>query len=124
MKNIEELNILVVDDSTTMIRILSNTLTRLGAVNIDTALNGKEAHSKWSSKHYDLILTDWNMPEMNGYDLVLNIRKVDSDVYIIMVTTESGKPEVIKALKAGVNNYITKPFTPATLREKLQIILK
>jgi len=117
------MKILVVDDSSTMLRIITNTLKRLNISDIDTALNGVEAWEKYNQDKYDIVMTDWNMPEMNGYELVKKIRAVDEETPIIMITTEGGKKEVIKALKAGVNNYIVKPFTPQVLKEKLSTMI-
>ncbi len=120
------MRLLVVDDSSTMRRIIINTLQRLGYNDVLEAAHGLEA---WSildrSDNIDILITDWNMPEMNGLELVKKTRS-DSryeDIPIIMVTTEGGKAEVITALKAGVNNYIIKPFTPQVLREKLEAVL-
>lgn len=120
------MKLLVVDDSSTMRRIIKNTLERLGQTDVLEAEHGVEA---WDllSKNDDVkvVITDWNMPEMNGLDLVKKIRaeKKYEDMPIIMVTTEGGKAEVITALKAGVNNYIVKPFTPQVLKEKLEDVL-
>lgn len=120
------MKLLVVDDSSTMRRIIINTLNRLGYNDVLEAQHGLEA---WEildrSSDIDILITDWNMPEMNGLELVKKARS-DSryeDTPIIMVTTEGGKAEVVAALKAGVNNYIVKPFTPNTLREKLESVL-
>ena len=115
---------LVLDDSGTMRRIIVNTLKRIGITDIVEAENGKEGLEKYEQSKPDLILTDWNMPEMNGLELVKKVR-ADSrftELPIIMVTTEGGKSEVIVALKAGVNNYIVKPFTPQILKEKLAAV--
>lgn len=117
------MKILVADDSKTMLRIISNTLKRIGEDDIDTALDGQIALQLFNENQYDLILTDWNMPVMNGLELVQNIRKSNKDIPIIMITTEGGKTEVIKALRAGVNNYIVKPFTPQVLKQKLSDII-
>jgi len=117
------MKILIVDDSVTMLRIIENTLKRIGMKDIEKAINGVEAFYKYKSDKFDLIITDWNMPEMNGYELVKKIRLTNKDIPIIMITTEGGKKEVIKALKAGVNNYIVKPFTPQVLKEKLSLII-
>ncbi|NDJ27762.1 two-component system response regulator [Campylobacter sp. MIT 12-8780] len=120
------MKLLVVDDSSTMRRIIKNTLEKLGHSEVLEAEHGVEA---WDllSKNDDVkvVITDWNMPEMNGLDLVKKIRaeKKYEDMPIIMVTTEGGKAEVITALKAGVNNYIVKPFTPQILKEKLEDVL-
>lgn len=120
------MKILVVDDSSTMRRIINNTLQRLGYVDILEADHGLEA---WDildqNSDIGVLITDWNMPEMNGLELVKKTRS-DSrfvDIPIIMITTEGGKAEVITAIKAGVNNYIVKPFTPQVLKEKLEVVL-
>lgn len=120
------MKLLVVDDSSTMRRIIKNTLQRLGYEDIYEAENGIEA---WSilDKNSDMgvLITDWNMPEMNGLELVKKTRSDSrfTDIPIIMITTEGGKVEVITAIKAGVNNYIVKPFTPQVLKEKLEVVL-
>jgi two-component system chemotaxis response regulator CheY len=117
-------SVLVVDDSSTMRRIIKNSLFRYDFLeqNIFEAEDGVEALYILNSTHIDLIITDWNMPNMNGLELVKKVRNTNSfkDIPIIMVTTEGGKTEVITALKAGVNNYIIKPFTPSILKEKIE----
>jgi len=117
---------LVVDDSSTMRRIIKNTLSRLG---YEDVLEGEDGLQGWAALNENpdvgMLITDWNMPEMNGLELVKKVR-ADArfvDLPIIMVTTEGGKAEVITALKAGVNNYIVKPFTPQVLKEKLAAVL-
>lgn len=120
------LKLLVVDDSSTMRRIIKNTLQRLGYDDILEAEHGLQAWEIMDSVDgIKILITDWNMPEMNGLDLVKKVRADNRfiDIPIIMVTTEGGKAEVITALKAGVNNYIVKPFTPQVLKEKLEIVL-
>ncbi|MBZ7987788.1 chemotaxis response regulator CheY [Campylobacter canadensis] len=120
------MKILVVDDSSTMRRIIKNTLQRLGHEDVLEAEHGVEAWSILCKESgIDVLVTDWNMPEMNGLELVKKVRaeKKYEDMPIIMVTTEGGKAEVITALKAGVNNYIVKPFTPQVLKEKLEDVL-
>jgi len=109
-----------------MRRIIKNTLARLGYKDV---LEGADGVEGWnvldSNPEIDMLITDWNMPEMNGLELVKKVR-ADSrftDLPIIMVTTEGGKAEVITALKAGVNNYIVKPFTPQVLKEKLGAVM-
>jgi two-component system chemotaxis response regulator CheY len=117
---------LVVDDSSTMRRIIKNTLSRLGYKDITEAEHGKEAWEHLEKDpSFEVLITDWNMPEMNGLELVKKVRAEEKfvDMPIIMVTTEGGKTEVITALKAGVNNYIVKPFTPQVLKEKLGAVL-
>ncbi|MFW5989794.1 MAG: response regulator, partial [Campylobacterales bacterium] len=110
------MKLLVVDDSSTMRRIIKNTLSRLGYTEILEAEDGAKAWEIMSDENsgVGILITDWNMPEMNGLELVKKVRSEQryKDVPIIMVTTEGGKAEVITALKAGVNNYIVKPFTP------------
>lgn len=120
------MRLLVVDDSSTMRRIIKNTLARLDYKDVLEAEHGVEA---WKilgeNDDIDMLITDWNMPEMNGLELVKKVRAEAkyNDMPIIMVTTEGGKAEVIIALKAGVNNYIVKPFTPQVLKEKLEDVL-
>lgn len=120
------MKLLVVDDSSTMRRIIKNTLSRLG---YDDVIEGEDGLQGWNALNENndvgMLITDWNMPEMNGLELVKKVR-ADArfvDLPIIMVTTEGGKAEVITALKAGVNNYIVKPFTPQVLKEKLAAVL-
>lgn len=112
---------LVVDDSTTMRRIITNVVLQLGVLrdDIQEAEDGLKAYNLFQKNEYDIILTDWNMPNMNGLSLVQHIRKIDPKIPIIMITTEGGKEEVITALKAGVNNYIVKPFDANKLKEKI-----
>jgi len=120
------LKLLVVDDSSTMRRIIKNTLQRLGFNDVLEAEHGVEAWQIMErTPDINVLITDWNMPEMNGLDLVRKVRaeKRYDGMPIIMVTTEGGKAEVITALKAGVNNYIVKPFTPQVLKEKLEDVL-
>ncbi|ADR34569.1 response regulator receiver protein [Sulfuricurvum kujiense DSM 16994] len=120
------MKLLVVDDSSTMRRIIKNTLSRLG---YEDVLEGEDGVQGWSvlneNPDMGMLITDWNMPEMNGLELVKKVRADArfADLPIIMVTTEGGKAEVITALKAGVNNYIVKPFTPQVLKEKLSAVL-
>jgi len=120
------MKVLVVDDSSTMRRIIVNTLARLGYKDVVQGADGEEGwKALQENPDIGVVITDWNMPNMNGLELVKKIRAEDkyADVPIIMVTTEGGKAEVITALKAGVNNYIVKPFTPQVLKEKLQAVL-
>jgi len=120
------LKLLVVDDSSTMRRIIKNTLARLGHKDVLEGADGAEGWSVLNANpDVDMLITDWNMPEMNGLELVKKVRADERfvDLPIIMVTTEGGKTEVITALKAGVNNYIVKPFTPQVLKEKLGAVM-
>ncbi len=121
------MRILIVDDSSTMRRIIGNVVQQLGVAkdDFDEAEDGVVALKLYKEKNnYDVVLTDWNMPNMNGLELVKAIRALDKKVPIVMITTEGGKGEVITALKAGVNNYIVKPFSADILKEKLDGLVK
>jgi len=122
------MRILIVDDSSTMRRIIGNVVMQLGfsKEDFDEAEDGVKAWKLLGESQYDVILTDWNMPNMNGLDLVKKTRSEGNHTKtpIIMITTEGGKGEVITALKAGVNNYIVKPFNAEILKEKLDGVLK
>ena len=120
------MKLLVVDDSSTMRRIIKNTLARIDYNDVVEAEDGVQAWTYLDqNEDIELLITDWNMPEMNGLELVKKIKADDrfSQIPIIMITTEGGKAEVITALKAGVNNYIVKPFTSQILKEKLALIM-
>ena len=117
--------VLVVDDYKTMIRIIRNLLNQLGFTNIDEAEDGKQAYEKMQDTKYGLVISDWNMEPMTGYELLREVRnneKLKSTPFI-MVTAESKTENVIAAKKAGVNNYIVKPFNAATLKTKLTAVL-
>jgi len=121
-----DLKFLIVDDSPTMRRILFNTLKRLGYNDIEEAEHGQEAFDKLKSiGGFNFVVTDWNMPVMDGLTLVQNIRAdaTYGKIPILMVTTRSVKDDIIEAMKAGVNNYVVKPFTPEVLKQKLDLIL-
>ncbi|GAB1430844.1 response regulator [Ignavibacteria bacterium] len=117
---------LVVDDSPTMRRIVVNALHSFGYENVVEAENGKDALLKLQSDPVEFVITDWNMPEMNGLDLTKHIRSSGnySSLPILMVTTRGLKQDIIEALQAKVNNYVVKPFTPQVLKEKIDSILK
>ena len=116
--------VLVVDDYNTMIRILRNLLKQLGFQDIDDASDGSAALSKMREKRYGLVISDWNMEPMTGYDLLKEVRNDPGLMKIpfIMVTAESKTENVIAAKKAGVNNYIVKPFNAATLKTKIDAV--
>ncbi len=116
--------VLVVDDYKTMIRIIRNLLKQLGFANVDEASDGTSALSMMREKDYGLIISDWNMEPMTGYELLREVRADDrlSRTPFIMVTAESKTDNVIAAKKAGVNNYIVKPFNAATLKSKIDAI--
>jgi two-component system chemotaxis response regulator CheY len=117
---------LIVDDSLTMRRIVVNTLKTLGYDQVVEAADGKDALAKLLTEGADFVVTDWNMPEMNGLELARSIRgNVQfENIPILMVTTRGNKEDVIEAMKVRVNNYIIKPFTPQGLKDKIDQILK
>jgi two-component system, chemotaxis family, chemotaxis protein CheY len=118
------MSVLVVDDYNTMIRIIRNLLKQLGFENIDDASDGSEALNKMRGKRYGLVISDWNMEPMTGYDLLKEVR-ADPNLAttpFIMITAESKTENVIAAKKAGVNNYIVKPFNAATLKTKIEAV--
>ena len=116
-----EQSIITVDDSSTMRRIIKNTLQKLGFETILEAGNGVEALEVMYKNKVDMIVTDWNMPEMDGLTFVKAVRAKDEykDLPILMITTEAAKEDILTALRSGVNNYVVKPFTPETLQEKV-----
>lgn len=115
------MKVLVVDDFATMRRILRNILKQLGFTNISEADDGKTALKELQKEKYDLVLCDWNMPEMSGLELLTTIRSDDQlkDLPFVMVTAEAQKENIVAAVKAGVNNYVVKPFNAETVNEKL-----
>jgi two-component system chemotaxis response regulator CheY len=114
----------VVDDYSTMIRIIRNLLRQLGFEDVDDASDGATALSKMQSKRYGLVISDWNMEPMTGYDLLKQVRADPGlgEIPFIMVTAESRTENVIAAKKAGVNNYIVKPFNAQTLKAKIEAV--
>lgn len=114
------MKILLVDDSRTIRNIQKNTLKTLGLTDVTEAADGLEALSCLANEKPDLMLVDWNMPNMDGITLIRKVRESDKALPIIMVTTEAEKSRVLEAVKAGVNNYVVKPFTAETLSEKIQ----
>ncbi|MCH7571452.1 MAG: response regulator [Planctomycetes bacterium] len=113
------MRIMLVDDSKTMREFQRNILGQLGYSELEEACDGQDALSKLSAFNPELILVGWNMPNMDGLTFVKNIRQQGIKTPIIMVTTESEKARVIEAIKAGVNNYVVKPFTPKQLSERV-----
>jgi len=116
--------ILIVDDYNTMIRIIRNLLRQLGFEQIDEANDGSSALAKMRSRQYGLVISDWNMEPMTGYDLLQVVRNDPelADTPFIMVTAESKTQNVIAAKKAGVSNYIVKPFNAQTLKSKIDAV--
>lgn len=114
---------LVVDDSAVMRKVLTGALARLNITDVDQAGDGQEAVSKVQQAEYNLILMDWNMPNMLGIDALKAIRGMGKTVPVIMVTTEAEKQRVVEALKAGANNYVVKPFEPKVIMNKIAELL-
>ena len=119
-----KMSVLVVDDYSSMVRIIRNLLRQLGFADVDDASDGESALERMRTKRYGLVISDWNMEPMTGYDLLRQVRSDPSlgDVPFIMVTAESKTENVIAAKKAGVNNYIVKPFNAQTLQSKIQSV--
>jgi two-component system chemotaxis response regulator CheY len=120
------MKILLVDDSNTMRRIEKNTLEKMGYTDITEAGDGAEACAKVAGGGFDLVLMDWNMPNMTGIDA---LRKLKADattkaVPVIMVTSESEKSRIMEAIQAGASNYVVKPFQQDTLQEKISALVK
>jgi len=117
--------VLVVDDYKTMIRIIRNLLKQLGFTEVDDAADGTEALTKMRGRPYGLVISDWNMEPMTGYELLKEVRGDEklAATPFIMITAESKTENVIAAKKAGVNNYIVKPFNAATLKTKIEAVL-
>lgn len=113
------LNILVADDSSTMRKIIVRSLLSLGAPAPIEAGDGEQAVAQFKAGQFDLVLTDWNMPHKTGLEVVKEIRADNAQVPIIMITTEAEKSRVVEAIQAGVTDYLIKPFTAETLKEKL-----
>ena len=117
---------LVVDDFSTMRRIVRNLLKELGYTNADEAEDGAVALARLKSEKFDFVVSDWNMPNMTGIELLKSIRAEPSlkDLPVLMITAEARKENIIEAAQNGANGYIVKPFTAATLDEKLSKIFK
>jgi two-component system chemotaxis response regulator CheY len=120
------MKILVVDDFSTMRRIIKNLLKDLGFTNIQEADDGTTALPMLVRGDFDFVVTDWNMPRMQGIDLLRAIRADENLKYlpVLMVTAEAKKEQIVAAAQAGVNGYVVKPFTAATLKEKLEKIFQ
>jgi two-component system, chemotaxis family, chemotaxis protein CheY len=119
-----KMKILVVDDFSTMRRIVKNILKQLGYENIEEAEDGVQAYSKLKGSSFEFVVTDWNMPNMDGLEFLKKVRS-DADLKtmpVLMVTAEAEKDKVIAAIQAGVNNYVVKPFTAEVLKEKMDKI--
>ena len=121
-----KMKFLVVDDFSTMRRIVRNLLKELGYSNVDEAEDGAMALTKLKSEQFDFVISDWNMPVMNGLDMLKSIRAdaALAKLPVLMVTAEAKKENIIAAAQAGANGYVVKPFTAATLDEKLAKIFE
>ncbi len=120
------MKILVVDDMSTMRRIVKNIMKQLGFANVDEAENGQDALDKLRADSFGFVISDWNMPVMTGIDLLRAIRADDKlkGIPVLMVTAEAQKENLIEAIQAGVSNYIVKPFSAETIQEKMNKIFK
>ena len=118
------ISVLVVDDYGTMVRIIRNLLRQIGFADVDDAADGSSALAKMHAKRYGLVISDWNMEPMTGFDLLQQVRADPQigETPFIMVTAESKTENVIAARKAGVNNYIVKPFNAQTLKAKIEAV--
>ena len=116
---------LIVDDSSTMRRIIINTLNKLGHQDVQEAGNGIEGLERLGSGPVDMIITDWNMPEMSGIEFIRAIRAnaAFKDIPVLMVTTNAAKDDIVEALRAGINSYVVKPFTPDVIKQKIEAML-
>ena len=126
MKSRKELKYLIVDDFSTMRRIIRNLLKELDYTNAEEAEDGLAALQKLESNDFDFIVTDWNMPKMDGLNLLQEIRKNPKYKHlpVLMITAEAKKENIIAAAQAGASGYIVKPFTSQTLKEKLEKIFE
>ena len=121
----KEMKVLIVDDYKTMLRIVRNLLTQLGFNNVEEADNGPDAWELIQKHDFGLVISDWNMEPMTGYELLQKVRATDATKALpfIMVTAESKTENVVLAKQAGVNNYIVKPFNAETLKAKMTAVL-
>lgn len=122
----KNMKVLVVDDFSTMRRIVKNLLRQNGYTNIEEAEDGEQAYSKLQGGSFGFVISDWNMPNMDGLELLKKVRSDPAlkDLPILMVTAEAEKDKVITAIQAGVNNYIVKPFSGEVLKEKMDKIIE
>lgn len=114
------MKVLLVDDSATMRTIIHRCLTKLGLDDVVEAEDGSQALAKFQEAAFDIVLTDWNMPNMDGMSLLKEIRARNRSVPVVMITTEAERGRVVLAIQAGVSDYLVKPFTPDDLKSKLE----
>lgn len=121
-----QMKILIVDDMSTMRRIVKNSLKQIGYVNVEEAEDGNQALAKLRQGGFDFVVSDWNMPNMTGLDLLKAIRQDAAlkAIPVLMVTAEAQKDNILEAVQAGVSNYIVKPFTVETLKDKIDKIFE
>lgn len=123
----KEMSVLIVDDYKTMLRVIRNLLSQVGFKNVDEATDGQKALDLMKHKEYGLIISDWNMEPMSGFDLLKAVRANDighvSKVPFIMITAENKMENVVAAKQAGVSNYIVKPFSAEVLKSKMASVL-
>ncbi|OUR66535.1 response regulator [Bermanella sp. 47_1433_sub80_T6] len=122
----KNMKILVVDDFSTMRRIIKNLLRDLGFTNTSEADDGNTALPMLQSGNFDFLVTDWNMPGMTGIELLKHVREDErlKDLPVLMVTAEAKRDQIVAAAQAGVNGYVIKPFTAAVLKEKIEKIFE
>ncbi|BCB60603.1 MULTISPECIES: chemotaxis response regulator CheY [Halomonadaceae] len=122
----KNMSFLVVDDFPTMRRIVRSLLKELGFTNVDEAEDGQDALNKLRAGNFEFVVSDWNMPNLDGLEMLKEIRQDDAlkDLPVLMVTAEAKKENIIAAAQAGANGYVVKPFTAATLEEKLNKIFE
>ncbi len=122
----ETLKILVTDDSEASRSIIVNTLKKAGFHHVDEAVDGRDALARLYAGHYHLLITDWNMPGMDGIELVRNVRSESKlqKTMILMVTSRCKRDDILNAVRSGIDGYIAKPFSPQTIMEKIADILK
>lgn len=112
--------VLVADDSSTMRKIISRALNTIGVTDVVEAADGCEAMEAFGDGGFDLVLTDWNMPNKTGIEVLREIRETDAAVPVVMITTEGERRRVLEAIEAGVSDYLLKPFTADDLKSKLE----
>lgn len=123
----KDMNVMIVDDYKTMLRVIRNLLSQIGFKNVDEATDGTQALDLVRQKKYGLIISDWNMEPMSGLDFLKNLRAANEDhintIPFIMITAENKMDNVVAAKQAGVNNYIVKPFSAEILKGKIAAVL-
>ncbi|MDA0831971.1 MAG: response regulator [Planctomycetota bacterium] len=114
------MKVLLADDSATMRTLHRRCLNKLGIDDVTEAEDGRQALDRFNAGTFDIVLSDWNMPVMDGLSLLKEIRQVNNDIPVIMITAEAERVRIVTALQSGISDYLVKPFTPDGLREKLE----